>query len=239
MKYLISNFKENKTLNEVQLYEDELRKKGISNINVIMCPSFPFLHVFKGKSYTLGAQDVSKYQGGSYTGEVSAKQLASLNVKYVLVGHSERRLHFKEKSTDLVEKIGGSFANGIIPILCIGESKEEHNNKKTNQILEKQLATVMNDFTREELKNLIIAYEPVWAIGTGIIPTTKEIAEIITFIKTLINNYYELDLPVIYGGSITKDNINNFLEIDNIAGFLVGGTSLEIEEFGFLIDTLN
>ena len=185
MKYLIANFKENKMANEIDLYKNGLKRKGIKDINVIICPSHPFLHKFGGHNYYLGAQDVSIYPSGAYTGEVSAKQLASIGVKYVLVGHSERRQFFNETEDILITKIQNSLANGLIPVFCIGESAEEKENGTTFNTLERQLATVMNDFTREELKKFVIAYEPLWAIGTGLVPTKKDIEEINSFIERI------------------------------------------------------
>ena len=238
MKYLISNFKSNKNLNESILYESKLRKKGLQNLNLIICPSSPFLSDFQGNNYELGAQDVSAYIEGSYTGETNAKQLNSLGVKYVLVGHSERRKYFNESEKDLVNKIANAFAHGIQVVLCIGESHLQYTNQETNAIIEKQLALVMNEFNREELKNIIIAYEPIWAIGTGITPTVEEIEETTHFIKKIVQNYYELNLPVLYGGSVNQKNIAKFNSISNLDGFLVGGASLDFDELSNLIDVI-
>ena len=239
MKYLIANFKQNKNSSEIELYESGLRRKGIRDIKVIICPTHPFLHKFGGNNYFLGAQDVSIYTGGAYTGEVSASQLASIGVKYVLVGHSERRAYFNEQEGMLITKIHNALANGLTPVFCVGESAVQKEQGITFNVLEQQLATVMNDFTREELKNFIIAYEPLWAIGTGLVPTKNDIEEINSFIEKIIMDYYELDVPVLYGGSVNSKTILEFTSINNLDGFLVGGASLDIDEFGALIDILS
>jgi len=239
MKYLIANLKQNKVLSEIQIYEADLRKKGVFNLNIIICPSTPFLSVFQGNNYKLGTQDVSIYPQGAYTGETSAKQLASMGVKYAIIGHSERRKYFMENNSILSQKIANSFAHGIQVVYCIGETKEEYENKKTYSILEQQIALVLNEFTREELKNIIIAYEPVWAIGTGLTPNTQEIEETTKFIKKIILDYYELDLAVLYGGSVDENNIIDFVKIASLDGFLVGGASLKTEKLFSMIDTFD
>lgn len=229
MKYVIANLKSNKDLNTIKEYANSLSK--IEKLKeLIICPPSCFLPLFDSSNYLLGAQDLSMYQEGAYTGEINAKMLKSLNVKYVIVGHSERRTNFKEDNQVLISKIKNALFEEHKVILCIGESEEENQQELTNKVLENQIATILNDFTREDIKNIIIAYEPVWAIGSGRIPSIEEIEKTTQFIKNIIKDYYELELPVIYGGSVSLKNIDQLAKIKNIDGFLLGGSSLNIEE---------
>lgn len=228
MKYLICNLKENKTLNEIITYEHEIRKLPKTDTKIIVCPSHPYYICFRNNNYYLGSQDISKYNGGSYTGEVSGKQLASLGVNYSLIGHCERRAYFEENETTLISKIVNALKSGIEPIYIIGETKEEHARGKTINVLERQIGRVLNNFSREELKNFLIVYEPVWAVDNNEDINKKEIKETISFIKKIIRDYYELELPVIYGGSVNSKNISLLMNIEEIDGVLLGKSSLDI-----------
>lgn len=229
MKYLICNLKANKNLNQILTYEHELRKIPKSNTKIIVCPPNPFMVCFRKDNYILGSQDVSKFENGPYTGEVTASQLASLNVKYSLIGHCERKAYFNEKENDIVAKIKHCLSAGIKPIYLIGETKEQHDRKKTLFVLEKQIARVLNEFKREDIKNIILVYEPVWTVDSETILDDREIEEVINFIKKVIYDYYELDLDVLYGGAINKTNIIKLTKIKNIDGILVGKSSLNPE----------
>ena len=151
--------------------------------NVIYCPSNIYLKSFVDCDLQVGAQDVSFYENGAYTGDVSSSQLSSLGVKYVIIGHSERRMYYDD-SKRIYNKLDLSLKEGLIPILCIGEKKEDYLNKKTLEVLEEQLE-VLNDI---DISKVIVAYEPIWAIGTGIIPSNEEIYKVINYIKTYLNN---------------------------------------------------
>lgn len=235
MKLLICNFKENKTVNEIIKYEHELRKIPKSIMTIIPCPSYPFLPFFRNDNYKLGAQDVSQFQEGPYTGEVSAKQLSSLNVKYVLVGHCERKAYFQEDEKIIISKIKNALKSGIKPIYIIGETKEEHDRKKTFMVLEKQIGRVLNEFRREELKNIIIAYEPVWAVESNELINIEETIEIVDFIKNIINNYYEIQPNVILGGSINKELIDKFY--NKVDGFIISKNILDIDNLKDIIQS--
>jgi len=237
MKYLISNLKSNKTLEEIICFENKI-KKIKTNLNLIICPSHPYYLSFTSDNYILGAQDISRKKGGAYTGEVNGIQLANLNVKYVLVGHSERRECFKETEKTFKKKIKHALENNIKVIYCIGETKEENLRQKTYVVLEKQLATVLNEFTKDELKDIIIAYEPIWAINSDDIPNTNELTEIFTFIKKLVKQYYEVDIEVVYGGSCNEKTIEELVKIENIDGILVGNASLEADNLIKIIKKL-
>ena len=239
MKYLVCNFKENKTLGEILKYLEDYRNIPKTQLQIIVCPSYPYLLLFNKSNCLLGSQDVSIYQKGSHTGEVSALQLASVNCKYAIIGHSERRTLYNENEIVLSKKINNCFSAGLKVIYCIGETLEERERLKTMSVLEKQIGRVLNNFKREELKNIIIAYEPIWAIGTGKKASNIIIYEVISFIKKLLKEYYELDIPVLYGGSVNKDNIEELEQLLIIDGYLLGKSSLDIEELSEIINKIN
>lgn len=230
MKYLICNLKENKTINEILIYEHELRKLPKGKTKLIVCPSAPFLPYFQKDNYEVGAQDVSIFKEGAYTGEVSAKQLASLHVHYSMIGHSERKTYFHEKEQDYIVKIANSFEAGLEVIYIVGENEEEKDIQFAKQAVERQLARVLNAFSREKLKNIILVYEPAWAVNTDVEIDFVRVKEMCHFIKELISSYYELDLPVLYGGSVNEKNYESFLALKEIDGLLLGKLSLDISK---------
>ena len=203
--------------------------KGISTNNtLILCPTYLNIPLVDN-SILLGSQNVSKTDEGAYTGEISAKQLKSYNVKYSIVGHSERREYQKETNEDIKEKIVKLIENDITPILCIGESKVERENGTYKEVLIKELS-ILEDVN----KDIIIAYEPIWSIGTGIIPTNEEIIEVFKLIKSICPND-----KVLYGGSANNDNIDTLKEIDLIDGYLLGGLSLKPDKLEKFLNKLN
>lgn len=237
MKYIVANLKSNNDLNTMLKYNDELHHFPNLPINLIVCPSYPFLSISTPGNYYLGAQNISRYEAGSYTGEVNGQQLKSLGVSYVIIGHSERRKLFLENEETIVQKMNNAFSNDIKVILCVGEDILDYQTQNTSKILEQQIATVLNEFNRDQIKNVIIAYEPIWSIGTGITPSIDNLKSNIEFIKKIINDYYELELPVIYGGSINQNNINYIKSISCLDGFIIGESAINIQEFKYLLDT--
>jgi len=175
----------------------------VTKNKVIVCPPFTSLHTFKDHNIILGAQNVHQSPNGAHTGEVSALMLVEAGVKYVIIGHSERRTQFGETNEVIAQKVNTSLSAGLIPILCISELSELENIGG----------------------NIIIAYEPIWAIGTGKTPTLDEIQSMHTKIKSTLN------VPVLYGGSVTDQNAHDILAIQNVDGVLVGGASLNAEKF--------
>lgn len=230
MEYIVANLKSNKDLNSITQYVNDLKRLGKISSKLIICPPAPYLYLFDNDNYLLGAQDVSSYNEGSYTGEINANIYKCLNAKYTIVGHSERRILFNETNAILIKKITNAFTSGLEVIYCIGETKKENENNETDKVLENQIATVLNEFNREQLKNIIIAYEPVWSIGTGESPSILEIENKISFIKNIIRDYYELQLPVLYGGSISLENISMVEKIANIDGIVIGNSSLDAND---------
>lgn len=223
MRYFVCNFKNKLIKDEIIKYNNDLKDISV-NLKLVIVPSFPFLSFFDPDGFSLGAQDISSFVDKTITGEVTGEQLKSLGVEYVLVGHSERREYKKEINIDFINKINNANNNGIKVIYCIGESLSDKENGDTFMVLEKQISEVLNNV---ELKNVIIAYEPVWAIGSGKTPEIDDIKETVDFIKDTIKEKYDTRLNVLYGGSVNEENIGELKDIKNLDGFLVGGASLD------------
>lgn len=223
------NLKENKTLTEFNDYITEIEKLN-NKEQLVIFPSHIYLSLMHNYNIPFGSQDVSIYEVGSNTGEVSASQIKSAGASYSIIGHSERRDKFNEDEYLLNKKIKNCFNTNLKVIYCIGETLEEKLRQKTYQVLEKQIAKIFNSLSHEDMKNIIIAYEPIWAIGSGKTAVKEDIEEITTFIKRLILDYYEINIKVLYGGSVNKDNISSLNKIKNLDGFLIGKASLIPEE---------
>jgi triosephosphate isomerase len=236
-KLIVANLKMNLTLEEANDYLDIIKKNIIDQLEIIICPSFPFLPLFKNKDYKLGAQNCYYLDKGSYTGEVSPLQLKTIGVSYIIVGHSERRIYFKENNELINDKLKAILKHNIKPILCIGETMEERLLHKTFIVLKKQLNEALKDIESDMLTDIVIAYEPVWAIGSGKTPTSQEIAEVINYIKDLIKKEYKIDnIIVLYGGSV---NLKNIKVITNIAdGVLIGSASIDADNFINMINKI-
>ena len=226
MKYFVCNFKNKLTKDDVIKYNNRLSEIDVKMVNLIIVPSLPFLTFFDKNGYSLGSQDISSFMDKTITGEVTGEQLKSLGVEYVIVGHSERREYKHEINIDFINKINNALENGIKVIYCIGETLKDKEDGNTYMVLEKQISEVLNNV---EVKNIIIAYEPVWAIGSGKVPSEKEIKDNIEFIKDIIEDNYDTKLDVLYGGSINKDNIASINSIKGVDGFLVGGASTSVD----------
>ena len=220
------NNKSNLDKNEFISYLDNLKKIN-TNSTLILCPTYLNIPLVDG--ILLGSQNVSKTDDGAFTGEISARELKSYGVKYSIVGHSERREYQKETNEDIKEKIVRLIENDITPILCIGESKLERDNNTYKEVLIKELS-ILEDVN----KDIIIAYEPIWSIGTGVIPTNEEIIEVFKLIKFICPND-----KVLYGGSANNDNIDTLKQIELIDGYLLGGLSLKPDKLGEFLDKLN
>ena len=234
-KILIGNMKMNLTLPEVKEYIEKMKSYN----NYVVCPSSIYIPYFIEEGIEVGVQNISEYGQGAYTGEISVTQANSMNIKYSLIGHSERRNKFNETDEIINNKLRKAVSNNIISILCIGETLEEKENNLTKDIIKKQLINDLNEVDKFYFNNIIIAYEPVWAIGTGVVPSIEDIEEIINFIKEYINTNYGFIPKVLYGGSINENNIYNLNKINNLDGFLVGGACLVPEKFIKIIETIN
>jgi len=224
------NNKSNLNKHEFEKYLIDLNTIN-TNHKLILCPNYLNISSFTSNNISLGSQNVSSNNSGPYTGEISARELKSYNVEYSIVGHSERRNI--ESNEEIFNKVVRLLENNIIPILCIGETKEEKENNKVEEVLSNQLKLMLN--IKEEYRSkIILAYEPRFSIGTGIIPTNEEITNTINYIKTILPNN-----KVLYGGSANEENIDTLKQITNIDGYLLGGLSLKIDKLKVFLDKLN
>ena len=227
----IANWKLNGNLEFIKQYYQKLLNNP-QNCTIICSPSI-FLNKLKTnyKNLFSGAQDISIYNEGAYTGELSAKMLANNQISFCLVGHSERRQYFNEKSNTIKLKSINLIENNIIPVICIGETLEEKEKNITKDILKYQIENSVPDISN--FKNTIIAYEPIWAIGSGLTPTLEDIDEVHTFIKEINKKFNQY--KVLYGGSVKASNSRDINMIKSVDGCLVGGASLKVEEFNSII----
>lgn len=236
MKYLICNFKNKLVLDDIFKYTMELKSIDTGKTKLVLCPSLPFIILFSRDGYEIGAQDITSFQDKTMTGEITGEQLKSIGCKYVIVGHSERRICRGEINIDFINKINNALNNRLKVIYCIGETEVEKENGNTYIVLEKQISEVLNNVS---LNNIIIAYEPVWAIGTGKTPKKEDIADTISFIKNTIMEKYETKLNVLYGGSVNEENIKELVKLKDVDGFLVGGASLDPKKVKSMITEMN
>ncbi|MEE3928359.1 triose-phosphate isomerase [Mycoplasmopsis ciconiae] len=235
---IIGNWKMNKNFSETQqflndfdkLYQD---KKSLIPAEVDFAVAVPFtnLAAFKENKVAklnVAAQDMSMHTKGAYTGEISVSMLKDLNTKYVILGHSERRQYHNENDFQVNAKAKLAIENGIVPVICVGETLEQYEKGVTNEVVKEQILASLKDLDH---KKIIVAYEPVWAIGTGKVATPQIAENVCKFIKELTSH----DLIVQYGGSVSPSNIAELHSQEHIDGFLVGGASLEVDSFTKLL----
>jgi triosephosphate isomerase len=192
----------------------------------------------QGENLRIGAQNLYYEDEGAFTGEVSGQLLASYNVDYVVIGHSERRNIFGETDQEVNKKIKAALRNNILPILCVGEHLEERENLQTNQVLSSQITAALDGISKEQMANIVIAYEPIWAIGTGKTATSDMADESCGFIRELVKTLYDDvvsdTIRIQYGGSVKPENIDELLSKPNIDGALIGGASLDPDKFIYM-----
>ena len=207
---------------------------------VVLCPPFCALSSvyseIKDSPIFLGAQDMFWEDEGAYTGEVSGKMLLTLGCKFVIIGHSERRTFFSETNLNVNLKVKSALRIGLTPIICVGENLQEREKGKTEQIVEEHITTAFKDIPLSEVEKCVIAYEPVWAIGTGKNATPKQASEVHVFIRKLFAEMYKTEdigekISILYGGSVKPENAKELLAEKEIDGALVGGASLNAEGF--------
>ncbi|QFQ32135.1 triose-phosphate isomerase [Buchnera aphidicola] len=248
-KIIVANWKLNSNIKNISIFFKNLKLNISSYLKyntVVIAPSTIYLErVYKkinNLNVFLGAQDVNLNKKGAFTGETSILMLKDVGVKYVIVGHSERRL-FHNESNELIAKKFSLIKNSyLIPILCVGESKDEKRRNQTKEIIKNQLNTIFELLGEKAFINSIIAYEPIWAIGTGLSADPVYVESIHKFIKDYINHYSSNNLEEIivqYGGSINSKNAQSFLQKPNIDGLLVGSASLDYKEFLEIIKISN
>lgn len=232
-KFIIGNMKMYMNIDEVKDYLVKI--DGMITNNVILCPSSIYIPYFLNKNYNIAIQNVYYEDNGAYTGEVSVNQVKDMGINYVIVGHSERRKYFHETDYDINKKIIKSLDNNLNVILCIGENIKEDG----FDFLINQLDICLKNVLKKYQDNIIIAYEPVFAIGTGITPSLEDINNTVFNIKKYILNKFNMNLKVVYGGSVNDKNIRNLVNIDNIDGFMIGGACTNIDKFLEIIRVVN
>lgn len=237
---MAGNWKMNKTRDEALqfIYAVSNAVPSIDKLDSIICaPSIILRDLVKrqGDNLKIGAQNVHEKESGAYTGEISALMLKSTGVEYAIIGHSERRQYYNETDASVNAKIFKSLEHGISPIVCVGESLAERENGTTNEVLDKQIVGALKDVTADQLANVVIAYEPIWAIGTGKTASSQMADEACGYIRSLIEKLYsknEADgIRILYGGSVNIKNVDELMSMPNIDGGLVGGASLDSDSF--------
>lgn len=225
----------------IELMEGLIPKVKDSKDEIIVC--VPYIDLF----YTLleaqqtnihvGAQNVFYEDKGAYTGEVSATMLKSINTEYVIIGHSERRRYFNETDEIVNKKARKALENGLKPIICVGETLEEKEQGKAIEVITNQVAKALKDLTIKDLSNTIIAYEPIWAIGTGKTATKEDAENSIKSIREKIKSIFNTDdVSILYGGSVKPENAKELFSMPNIDGALVGGASLKADSFAGIVN---
>lgn len=239
-KIIAGNWKMNMLPNEAINFLTELPNyiKDCKH-EVILC--VPFIDLFysllavQETNIKIGAQNMHWEEKGAYTGEVSGEMLKSINVEYVIIGHSERRAYFNETDENVNKKIKTALKNELKPIVCVGESLEQKEAGKTEEIITTQVEKAFKEISGEDAKKIIIAYEPIWAIGTGKTATADDANNSIKAIRNKINNMYGADVAdnihILYGGSVKSSNAKELFETSDIDGALIGGASLKVDEF--------
>ena len=207
-------------------------------VNFIVCPPFTHLHsvieTLKGSNIAFGAQDCATETKGAYTGEVSAQMIAALGCQYVILGHSERRQYYGETSETLNKKMARAYENNLTPIYCVGENLEEREAERHFDVVKAQIEEVVFNLTEEQFAKLVIAYEPVWAIGTGKTATADQAEEIHAYIREVLRSKFGAaaeECPILYGGSCKPSNAGEIFSKENVDGGLIGGAALKAEDF--------
>ena len=244
-KIIAGNWKMNMLPNEAIKFIDELTPlvKDTKN-DVIIC--VPYIDLFysllvaQNTNIKIGAQNMHFAENGAYTGEVSGKMLKSIGTEYVIIGHSERRQYFAETDETVNKKIKSAFVNNLKPIVCVGETLEQREKGEEKEIVTKQIESDLNGLTEEQLRNTIIAYEPIWAIGTGKTATSEDANEMAKTIRNKIEELYgkniAMEIIILYGGSVKASNAKELFSMSDIDGGLVGGASLKSEEFANIVN---
>ncbi len=243
------NWKMHKTPSEAVSAAKALKMKliNVESVDVVLCPPFPDLvpvyEILRDSKVELGGQNMYWQDQGAFTGEVSANMLVDAGCKYVIIGHSERRHVFGERDSELNKKVKKALEVGLVPIFCIGETLEQREAGQTNAVLETQVRKGLADVVLTDPLNLVIAYEPVWAIGTGVNATPEQAEEAHRFVRELLSDLFSLDLSrkirIQYGGSVKPQNAAALLSQENIDGALVGGASLDPQSFAEIIRCVN
>jgi len=231
-KIIIANWKLHGSIKFVKEYLEKLTfVRSDNEKSLVVCAPSTLIQNLKTDKFYLGAQDCSNYSSGAYTGEISSELLREIGCSFCIVGHSERRNIFKEDHKIILEKIENLIKSKIIPIFCIGENLQQMKENLTNDVLKNQIQKSLPK--NLDLSKIIIAYEPVWSIGTDLIPSVEQIEKSHNFIKKNIFNSSKL--KVVYGGSVKASNYKKIIDLDSVDGLLVGGASINLDEFNKIV----
>ncbi|MBN1540599.1 triose-phosphate isomerase [candidate division KSB1 bacterium] len=244
-KIIAGNWKMNKTVGEAVELARELAAKDFDSgrVQVVICPPFTDLtavqETLQGSRIELGAQDLYWEKSGAFTGQISADMLVSAGCAYVIIGHSERRQYFSETDETVNLKLVAALQAGLNPIVCVGEMLDERQNDETESVVERQIRGAFAGLTAEQAQKAVIAYEPVWAIGTGQVATPDQAQEVHGFIRALIREIYgdavADSMRIQYGGSMKANNASELLRQPDVDGGLIGGASLDAESFWAIV----
>jgi len=242
---IAGNWKMYKTVGEALELVNGLKNelKAETAVDVVVCPPFTAISEvaksLKGSNIGYGAQDIYWEEEGAYTGEIAPKMLTDLGCKFCIIGHSERRSYFGETNETVNKKVKAALKHGLTPIMCVGEKLEERDSGKTFDVVKNHVEGGLTGLTKEDAVKIVIAYEPVWAIGTGRNATPEQAQEVHKFIRGLLSKIYGEDtsskIRIQYGGSVKPDNIKNIMAGPDIDGALVGGASLKVKDFAEII----
>jgi triosephosphate isomerase len=246
-QYIIANWKMNGSTASLRALSEGLVKQVAVNAGatIVLCPPYPYLPtiqtIIRDSQFKLGAQDVDAHENGAYTGGISANMLADLGCEYVLIGHSERRGYYGEAREVLTAKYYRALDSNLIPIYCIGEKKDDRLNNLTESVLKEQILSIFEKNTRTFLK-AVVAYEPVWAIGSGEVPSNEVINHTLQYVRRLLTSLLKnesIEIVLLYGGSVNANNAKDILALSEVDGLLVGGASLKVDSFLEIISCIN
>lgn len=242
---IAGNWKMNNTIAETKNLLNELKPLvKDSKVEVAVCVPYTDLYIaselLKGSNIKLGAENVHWADKGAFTGEISADMLKELNVEYVIIGHSERRQYFGETDETVNKRAKQALLKNLKPIICVGESLEERETNKVEAVIVKQTTEALKDISVEDMKNVVIAYEPIWAIGTGKTATSKEANDTIKIVRDTVSKLYGQtiaeSLRIQYGGSMKPENVKELMSMPEIDGGLIGGASLKAIDFSKIVN---
>jgi triosephosphate isomerase len=243
--FIAGNWKMFKTVAEAVVFAKELRSlvKDVSGVDIVVAPPFTAIHpvaeALRNANVAVSAQDVYWEREGAFTGEVSAAMIKEAGAEYAIIGHSERRRLFGETDADVNRRIAAAIGATLTPIVCVGETLEERERNETLAVLDRQIKDGLDGLTGAQIGDLVVAYEPVWAIGTGRNATAAQAQEAHAHIRTRLRQWFGADAAdrcrVLYGGSVKPDNIAGLIREPDVDGALVGGASLEVRSFAEIV----
>ena len=242
---IAGNWKMYKTCGESVKSAQQLKGlvEGVTGTDIMIAPTFtslePVFNAIKGSVINLGGQNLHWKAEGAFTGEISGDMLKSAGCSFVIIGHSERRQFFGETDESVNKKITAALSSGLKPVFCIGESEAERDSNLTFSVLDKQVQAGLRGFVSDDLKDLVLAYEPIWAIGTGKTATSEQAQEVHTFLRASIAKQFDdalaQSMRILYGGSVKPANVAELMSMPDIDGALVGGASLDPETFSQIV----